>query len=158
MANGINDFDFLYGNWNVAHRRLKERLAHCTEWEEFAGTITCTPLMGGQGNVDDTVLELPSGKYHGVGLRAYDAATQTWAIWWLDSRNPAGIDVPVRGRFENGFGTFLADEIIQGKPVRVRFLWDIRQAEQPIWAQAFSEDAGKTWETNWVMTLTRHEK
>ena len=32
----VTDFDFLEGRWKVHHRRLKERLVGCTEWEEFA--------------------------------------------------------------------------------------------------------------------------
>jgi hypothetical protein len=35
---GRTDFDFLIGSWNIQHRRLKERLKGCTEWEEFEGT------------------------------------------------------------------------------------------------------------------------
>lgn len=35
---GRNDFDFLVGNFIMRHRRLKERLKGCTEWEEFDGT------------------------------------------------------------------------------------------------------------------------
>jgi hypothetical protein len=34
---GRTDFDFLIGGWNIQHRRLKERLKGCTEWEEFEG-------------------------------------------------------------------------------------------------------------------------
>ena len=64
------DFDFLVGSWKVRHRRLKERLMGSTEWEEFDGTCTMRPLLGGYGNVDDNVLHLPGGSYRGVGLRS----------------------------------------------------------------------------------------
>ena len=53
------DFDFFIGSWDVAHCRLKERLADCVEWEEFKGTTVVRKVLGGFGNVDDNVLELP---------------------------------------------------------------------------------------------------
>jgi hypothetical protein len=37
-VNPANGFDFLIGDWRVAHRRLKERLVGSTTWEEFGGT------------------------------------------------------------------------------------------------------------------------
>ena len=38
MTDHCTDFDFQQGRWQVRHRRLKSRLAGCTEWETFAGT------------------------------------------------------------------------------------------------------------------------
>jgi hypothetical protein len=35
----------------------------------------------------------------------------------------------------------------------VRFIWT--RGPTPRWEQAFSEDGGRTWETNWVMDYTR---
>ena len=59
------------------------------------------------------------------------------------------------GRFEDGVGTFYADDRLAGKPIRVRFLWTLPKPGQPRWEQAFSPDGGKSWETNWVMDFTR---
>ena len=150
-----HDFDFLVGSWHVQHRRLKERLTGNTEWVPFDGTCTMQKLLDGQGNVDDNVLNLPEGSYRAVGLRAFDPKTRTWAIWWLDARNPHTMEVPVIGGFADGVGTFLADDTLRGKPIKVRFLWSNITPTTADWAQAFSPDAGKTWETNWVMHFTR---
>jgi hypothetical protein len=65
------------------------------------------------------------------------------------------LEPPVRGGFVDGTGTFLADETIDGKPVRVRFLWSRITSTTCRWEQAFSADGGLTWETNWVMDFTR---
>ena len=65
------------------------------------------------------------------------------------------LDPPVRGRFQDGVGTFLADETFNGKPIRVRFTWSKITPASAHWEQAFSPDAGATWETNWVMDFTR---
>lgn len=152
---GAHDFDFLVGHWRVRHRRLKERLEGCTEWQEFEGTSTLRPLMGGHGNVDDNLIDLPAGRYRAISMRSYDPATGLWAIWWLDARQPHQLDPPVVGRFEGGAGTFYADDQFKGRPIRVRFLWTDITAGSARWQQAFSEDGGRTWETNWVMDLQR---
>ena len=126
-----------------------------TRWEEFDGTCVCQPLMAGAGNVDDNLLELPAGSYRAVGLRAFDPAQGKWSIWWLDGRTPGRIDVPVVGGFENGVGTFIADDMFRGRPIKARFMWSDITATTAIWRQAFSPDGGATWETNWVMHFTR---
>ncbi len=149
------DFDFLFGHWTVAHRRLHKRLAGCDTWDSFSGSCHALPLLAGNGNVDDNLLHLPGGSYRAASLRAYDAATGLWAIWWLDGRSPAQIDVPVKGRFDGGVGSFFADETIDGRPVRVRFLWTRTGSASPRWEQAFSADGGARWETNWEMDFRR---
>src|SRR5215831_15083645 len=151
--NGINDFDFFIGKWRVHHRRLKDRLAHSDDWEEFEGTSSVQKILGGLGNMDDNVIELPSGTYRAATIRTYDPAKETWTIWWIDSRNSGHLDPPVVGRFEKRVGTFYADDQLKGKPIRVRYLWNASTA--PHWEQAFSDDGGKTWETNWEMDFTR---
>jgi len=153
-----HDFDFFAGRWNVRHRRLKERLEGCTEWETFGGASTVRPIMDGHGNVDDNVIDLPSGPYLAASVRAYDAKTDQWAIWWIDGRMPHNpLDPGMRGRFEGGVGTFFADESFEGRPIRVRFLWSDITPTGARWQQAFSEDGGVTWETNWVMDFERTE-
>ena len=153
---GLHDFDFLVGDWRVHHFRLKERLADSREWVEFEGTCALRPTMGGWGNVDDNVLDIPGGSYRAMGIRAYDAKSGQWAIWWVDGRNPFGdLDPPVKGRFQDGVGAFYADDTLRGKPIRVRYLWSGITPTSAHWEQAFSSDGGKTWEINWRMDLTR---
>jgi hypothetical protein len=148
------DFDFMIGTWTVRHRRLNERLVGCQQWTEFSGTSTTRKVLGGWGNVEDNYLDLPVDPYHAVALRSYDAAAAQWSIWWLDARAPGTLDVPVVGRFEGAAGLFLAEDVIAGKPVKVRFTW-LAHAAHPRWEQAFSADDGNTWETNWTMDFTR---
>ncbi len=155
MTKGLHDFDFLMGNWKVRHHRLKHRLAGCTDWEDFSGESSFQTLLGGAGNVDDNVIDLPDGRYRAASIRAFDATTGEWRIWWLDGRYPTGIDNPVVGRFENGVGIFQAKEVIGGNPVTVRFKWSGADTATPRWEQAFSEDDGRSWETNWCMAFER---
>lgn len=152
---GSHDFDFEIGSWRVTHRRLKERLVDCVDWEEFAGTATMRTVLGGGGNIEDNVLEFPGGTCRAIAVRAFDPASRSWAIWWLASAEPHRMDVPVIGRFERGVGSFYADDVLRGQPVRVRFLWLRTGTDGPRWEQAMSADGGASWETNWTMDFAR---
>jgi len=150
-----SDFDFVIGSWTVAHRRLKERLANCDEWIEFRGTSETRQLLGGFGNVEDNFLELPDGPYRAVALRSFNALQNEWAIWWLDGRNPWSLDAPVIGKFMDGVGLFYSDGVLNDKPIRIRFTWTKVTTDTLRWEQAFSADAGATWEPNWTMHFAR---
>ena len=154
-GSGSHEFDFFMGSWRVQHRRLKERLVDNHEWEEFGGTTTAQAILGGFGNIDDNEIELPGGAYRAVTLRAFDPDLKRWSIWWLDGRYPNRFDPPVVGSFEDGTGAFYGEDTLNGKPMRVRFLWTETASALPCWEQAFSSDAGKSWETNWTMSFTR---
>lgn len=153
-SQGAGGFDFEFGEWRVHH--LVKRAAG--DWLQFEGTCITRPLMEGTANVEDHTFNKPGGVTHGIALRAYDAESRQWAIWWVDSRNPHGaLDPPMKGSFNNGVGTFYSDSIVNGKPTRTRFLWSHVTPTSARWEQAYSIDAGKTWETNWVMEFTRIE-
>jgi hypothetical protein len=112
-------------------------------------------ILGGAGNMDENILDFPGGAYRAVTLRTYDATKKQWSIWWIDGRSPSHLDPPVVGGFKNGVGTFYANDIFKGKPIRIRFLWT-NLTTKPHWEQAFSEDGGKTWETNWTMEFVKN--
>ncbi|MBX3485432.1 DUF1579 domain-containing protein [Phenylobacterium sp.] len=148
---GRRDFHFLYGRWQVAHRRLVARGVGCTEWDAFGGVAFCQGLMGGLCNVDENDL----GEYgQGLTFRSFDVERQRWSIYWVDGASGA-LEPPVHGRFEGGVGRFEGDDACAGRPVKVRFLWEILDPGQARWTQSFSYDAGATWETNWIMDFTR---
>jgi hypothetical protein len=149
------DWDWLTGNWDVWHVRLKERLVGSTEWQEFAGKSAFWSTLGGLGNVDDNWLDIPSGVYRGLSVRAFDPATGSWAIWWIDGRNPERIDPPVRGGFKADEGEFVGKDVHKGTPVTVRFRWHEVHGKRPHWDQAYSTDEGKNWEINWRNYFTR---
>ena len=92
------------------------------------------PLLGGAGNVDDNVLELPAGTYRAISLRSFDPVTNQWSIWWLDGRTPGRLDPPVVGGFEDGVGTFIAGDTFDGRPILVRFIWSDITDDLPLGA------------------------
>ena len=130
------DFDFLYHDWHVHHRKLKTRLAGANDWFEFEGTSNTRPILGGKGNIEDNVIHV-------------------WRIWGLDQRFPASIGAPVVGGFQGEKGLFITNEEWQGRAIKLRFIW-LKDADGgPCWKQAFSSDGGQTWETNWVMNFSK---
>jgi hypothetical protein len=152
-SDGARDFDFLVGEWRVQHQRLKPD-GH--EWVKFEGTSSNWTLMDGGANIEEHSLNAPNGAYRAVALRSYDSKTKQWAIWWLDGRYPSGpVGPPVKGRFENGVGSFYSDYTQNGKPMRVRFLWSNITPTSARWEQSSSSDSGKTWTANWIMNFQR---
>jgi hypothetical protein len=150
---GIHGFDFEYGQWRV-HHRVKS--SGDGTWKEFDGTCATRPFMAGQGDIEEHIFSRQTGVSYGTAIRAFDLKAQEWAIWWIDSRFPhLGLDPPVKGRFENGVGTFYSDSVVDGKALRTRFIWSQITTISAHWEQALSKDAGKTWDTNSSMEFRR---
>jgi hypothetical protein len=155
VRDGARDFDFFFGRWRVRNERLKQRLVGSTDWVRFEAIIECRPILGGQGNLDEFVTdEFGPGVFHGMTLRLFDRATQRWSIWWASNRSGA-LEPAVIGSFVDGVGRFEGDDVHEGTPVRVRFVWSHIGADSARWEQAFSTDGGKSWETNWRMRMER---
>ncbi|MFA6228641.1 MAG: hypothetical protein WC617_00525 [Rhodanobacter sp.] len=150
-----SDFDFAVGEWQVKHRRLEHRLANSDHWIEFDGNMSTQKVLGGYGNVEDNLLQLPEGEYRAVAIRSFNTEKNQWSIWWLDGRFPGQMDAPVVGQFKEGVGMFYAEDTLNGAPIRVRFIWSTLVPQNPRWEQAFSVDDGITWETNWTMEFSR---
>ena len=151
---GAGDFDFLHGAWRVHHRQRREGLAGCDEWIEFGGTMEADPILGGLGNFDRNVIDLPGERYEASTLRLFHPDTGQWSLHWIDGRDPK-IDPPLYGAFKDGVGTFFGDDSFRGRPIRLRFLWERPTPTTARWTQAFSADGGATWEINWIMEFCR---
>ena len=61
------------------------------------------------------------------------------------------------GAFSGDTGVFEGEDTFEGRPILVRFIWSRTTSGKPRWEQAFSEDGGETWETNWIMDFTPTE-
>ena len=149
-----SDFDFWPGEWHVHNRRLRERLAGSDEWEEFEATSTARKILDGHGNEDEFRTDHDGG-FVGMSFRFFAPVTRLWSIYWADSRRPGVLDPPVLGSFSGDVGVFEGDDVLRGRAIRVRFVWSRVTTPTPRWEQAFSDDGGATWETNWVMEFAR---
>jgi len=147
------DFDFLFGSWSIHNRRLRKRLAGSEVWDEFEATSVARPLLDGMGNEDEFRTDFYGG-FIGMSFRFFDPRTKLWSIYWADTRRCGVLDPPVFGSFSGDIGVFDGDDTFEGRPIRVRFTWYGVTTPTPRWEQAFSDDDGETWETNWVMEFT----
>jgi hypothetical protein len=141
------DFDFLTGEWKIAHRRLKDG-----KWDQFDGEATVVGILGGVVSVEE--LRIPSRNFNGMGLRMLDVERKVWADYWVNGQNGV-MNPPSWGTFTNGIGPFDADETDAGKPVIVRGEWEQLAPGSCRWRQSVSRDGGKTWEENWIMHWRR---
>ena len=153
VRDGSHDFDFLYGKWKMPNHRLVKRLADSHEWEDFMSYDECSPLPGGLGNQDFYKTDHWKN-FLGMTTRTYDKKTGLWRLYWVDNFFSGGVmEQPVVGKFEGNVGVFEAPDSFNGKPIIVRFTWIVNPKGSKAvahWAQAFSADGGKTWETNWT--------
>jgi hypothetical protein len=152
-----HDFDFWFGRWHNQNQRLLKRLQGCSEWETFDATCEAKPILGGMGNMDDFVPENWRPGFIGMTLRLFNPSTGQWSIYWM-SNQTGKLEPPVVGGFKDGVGIFEGDDVFEGRPIRVRFIWSEITATSARWEQEFSDDAGKTWEINWIMRFTRITK
>ena len=151
---GAHDFDFFFGSWRIANARLKAPLTGSDEWEHFDAWQDCEPILGGLGNLDRFHAVRNGKDFAGSSLRLFHPPTGQWRIYWMDNVS-CELQPPVTGAFIAGVGDFYGNEQYQGKPIVVRYRWSDITADAARWEQAFSEDGGETWETNWIMTCRR---
>jgi hypothetical protein len=153
-ASSNNDFDFFEGKWKLHNRKLKTRLNGCTEWTEFESTQEMYKVLNGIGNIDNYLATFDGVPFEGMSIRLFNPKTRLWSIYWADS-NEGVLQPAVVGSFENNVAHFFTKDSFNERKILVVFRWDVRDKENPIWSQAFSEDNGKTWEWNWYMYFSK---
>jgi len=144
------DFDFEHGRWHTSLRRLLKPLSGAQEWAEYSGTTVVQPLLGGRANVVELDVTGPHGRIEGISLRLFEPQRQ---LWTLNFSNAAAgtLELPMSGGFNGGrHGVFFGHDTFRGRPILVRFVIDVIDADTAHFEQAFSTDAGATWEVNWV--------
>jgi hypothetical protein len=113
------------------------------------------PALLGQANVEHYAARFDGRPFEGMAVRLFDPATRLWSVYWMDSSTPVMDSQPVVGSFTEGLGRFYSRGQLGTRPIVVLYQWDARDAENPLWSQAFSADEGQNWEWNWHMRLQR---
>jgi hypothetical protein len=153
-ASSNTDFDYLVGRWTIKNRTLKEPLSGSESWDEFDANQELRPILLGLGNFDIFRTTFAGKPFEGLTVRLFDPNTRLWTIYWADS-NEMKLDDGKVGSFDGDEGDFFGREIVAGKDVIVRFHWDKRNANAPIYSRAFSADAGRSWQWNWYSSFSR---
>jgi hypothetical protein len=153
-AEGAHAMDYDFGRWKTHSSRLMHPLSGSTEWRDMDGYTVVTSIWNGRANLAEYAADGPAGHMELLALRTYDKDT---GRWYLHFSHPdtGTLDVPGVGVAKNGRIDFYDQETLLGRTIWVRFsIWRITP-ETARSEQAFSADAGKTWEVNWVNEYTK---
>jgi hypothetical protein len=148
------DFDFDFGTWTTHTSRLVHPLTGSHQWIEMHGVTEVRPVWGGLGNIAELESDGPTGHLELLSLRLYDPRAHQWNLNFATSNVGVG-SVPMIGKFRNGRGVFYDQETYDGRSIWVRFTMIPISANAARSEQAFSDDGGKTWETNWINRYSR---
>ena len=154
LLDGAHDFDFNFGVWKTHIRRLEHPLTGSRTWVDYDGTSVVSKVWGGRASLIELEATGSAGHIEGVGLRLYNPRSHQWSLNWTNSTDGL-MTTPMIGGFYHGAGQFYDQEEFQGKIIMVRNGFSSITPDSSRFEQAFSDDAGKTWETNWIMTFTR---
>ena len=144
------DFNFYPGDWEIRVERLAKRFQNSKEWIEYRATEEIRPILNGLGFVGQFRQTVNGNTYEGMALHLFDPGTRLWSNYWADS-DRGFLEPPVIGSFDGKGGVFYGKDTFDKNPVDVIYKWDVTDRNNPVWSQAFSRDAGKTWETNLIM-------
>lgn len=151
---GQHDFDWELGTWKTHLRRRLHPLTGSDVWVEYDGISVCRKVWNGRANLLELEVDGPKGKIEGLSLRLYNPDSRQWSLNF--SNSAAGtLTEPVFGEFKNGRGEFFGRDSLNGRVILVRFVILCADRNTCRFEQAFSDDAGNTWEVNWIAVDTR---
>jgi hypothetical protein len=151
---GQHDFDFNIGEWKIHISRLDHPLTGSTSWLEYEGTAVVRKVWNGRASLFELEADGSAGHIEGVGLRLYNPKSHQWSLNWANSSDGV-LTQPMIGQFQDGRGEFFDQEAFHGRTILARNGFSDITPNACRFEQAFSEDGGKTWETNWVMTFEK---
>lgn len=147
---GQHDFDWGIGTWKTRQSRL---LQNSHTWVEYSGTDVIRKIWGGRANMGEIEADGPAGHLEILSLRLYNPHAHQWSF--NVALSAVGILSPMFGEFKNGGASFVDLEPYHNDkmtPLRIG-VSDITPNSNHF-EQSFSEDGGKTWETNFIVTET----
>ncbi|HTW34241.1 MAG TPA: hypothetical protein VMD53_06465 [Rhizomicrobium sp.] len=147
---GSHDFDFEIGTWKTHLKVLQHPLTGSTKWIELTGTSVVRKVWNGRANLVELEVDGPNGHVEGLSLRLYDPVAHQWSLNFANAKVGSLSGPPTVGEFKEGRGEFYDREPINGRMVLVRNIWSDIKPNSCHFEQAFSDDGGKTWETNWI--------
>jgi hypothetical protein len=157
VRDGQHDFDFNIGTWKTHISRLQNPLTGSTTWVEYDGISVVREILNGHASLFELTADGPAGHIEGAGLRLYNPLSHQWSLNWANGKTGI-LGVPTIGEFENGRGVFVDQESFNDRVILVRNSFMDITPDSARFEQTFSDDEGKTWETNWVMTFKRADK
>jgi hypothetical protein len=152
-VDGQHDFDFAFGTWKTHIKRLTDPLSGSTHWAEYDGTHTIRRVWGGRGNLGELEADGPEGHLEALSPRFFNPQTRLWSVSYANPRDGT-LSAPVVGEFSNGRGEFYGEDTLGSKAILVREVYSHVDAATRRLEIAYSDNGGRSWETNWIMTDT----
>ncbi len=151
----FREFDFWLGEWEIEQRILSAEggwidLPAKTRVASSADGCVITENWSGEVQFFWEGMTTPEPIW-GYSARRYDPREETWAIFWMDGRNPY-FAKPMVGGFEDGRGEFFRDD---GDNKRARIVFDRRGEDRIFWELAISSGAGADYAPIWTMDMRR---
>jgi hypothetical protein len=156
MRDGQHDFDFSVGTWKTHITRLQKPLSGSTTWIKMEGTKAERKIWNGRAHLEEIEADGPTGHWEGLTLFLYNPQAHQWSQTFASSRD-GKLGNPLIGEFKNGRGEFFSQDTFNDKTILVRGIWSDITQDSHKFEQAFSDDGGKTWETNFIALLTREK-
>ncbi len=154
---GQHDFDFEIGTWKSHISRRLHPLTGSTTWVEMEAIVVVRKVWNGRANLMELEADSPTGHLEELNLRLYNPLSHQWSFNFANSKD--GTLTPTMiGKFKNGRGEFIDQEPFNGKTILVRHVFMDITPDSHHFEQAFSDDGGKTWEPNFIATLTREKE
>jgi hypothetical protein len=157
VRDGQHDFDFHFGTWKTHIMRLAHPLSGSTAWIELNGTVTVRKVWDGRANLEEIEARNDSARLKGLTLFLYNPQSHQWSQSFANI-NDGTINQPLIGEFKDGRGELFDQETFNGRTILVRFVWSDITPDSHHVEQSFSDDGGKTWEPNFIATLTRQKE
>lgn len=155
QRDGARDFDWEIGEWTTVLRYRPESLKGSDKWLDYRGTSDVRAVLGGRANLVELSVAGPAGKIEGAALRLYDPKARQWTLNFASIRS-GQLTPPVTGGFDaSGRGLFYGTDTVDGRTLLVRFVISEVTRTSARFEQAYSADAGATWEINWIALDTR---
>ena len=153
-TDGRHDFDWEFGTWKTIVKRRLRPLSGSQDWVEYTGTTTVTRVWNGSANLVELDVTGPAGRIEALSLRLYNPEARQWSLNFSNI-NGGTMAIPTVGEFKGGRGEFYSHETLGARSILVRFVISEFSRESARFEQSFSDDGGKTWETNWIAVDTR---
>jgi hypothetical protein len=154
MPGENHDFDWQLGAWKTQIRGLKGPLTGSTTWREMSGTKTVRKVWNGRAQLEEIEADGPNGHFEDLMLVLYSPSARQFSLRFA-SGNSGVLSVPMFGAFKDGRGEFYDQEPLGDHTILVRVIWSDITPGTHHFEQAFSDDGGKTWETNFTASLSR---
>lgn len=154
LRDGSHDFDFNLGTWRTQIKRLLHPLTGSNAWTDLDGTVTVRKVWGGRGQLEEIEADGAMGHFEGLTLFLYNPAAHQWSSSFSSSSD-GSMERPGIGEFRDGRCEFINQDTYNGRTILVKMVWSAIAPDSHHVEQSFSDDGGKTWEANFIGTLTR---